>query len=280
MIKEKPSLCIYHGNCPDGFGAAYAVWKKYPHIEFIPSFHGMEKPNCAGHDIVIVDFSFKLDIMLEIIDEAKSVTILDHHKTAEAYIQPLIDEGKVQGIFDMQKSGARLSWEWFHSSDVPMLLKHIEDGDIWRFELDETREVNLALSSYEYDFNLWDSFMSDKAVANLKNDGRAFKRLHFKNINELLEITKFITTIKGYKSWCANLPPMMISDACHLLCKTPMPDGEMPDLGMAFYIMSDGSYKVSLRSEGDFDVSDIAKEYGGGGHKNAASFKVKSLTDL
>jgi len=25
----KPELCIYHGNCADGFGAALAVWLKY-----------------------------------------------------------------------------------------------------------------------------------------------------------------------------------------------------------------------------------------------------------
>ncbi len=36
--------------------------------------------------------------------------------------------------------------------------------------------------------------------------------------------------------------------------------------------LPDGRFRISLRSKGDIDVSRIAREHGGGGHKNAAAF--------
>jgi len=41
----------------------------------------------------------------------------------------------------------------------------------------------------------------------------------------------------------------------------------------------DGEYRVSLRSKGDIDIGAVAKEYGGGGHKNAAGCTVRGNID-
>lgn len=41
----------------------------------------------------------------------------------------------------------------------------------------------------------------------------------------------------------------------------------------------DGKFQFSLRSRGDIDVSEIAKKFGGGGHKNAAGFQLKTLPE-
>ena len=38
--------------------------------------------------------------------------------------------------------------------------------------------------------------------------------------------------------------------------------------------LSDGEWKVSLRSKGKVNVAEIAEMFGGGGHKNAAGFKI------
>jgi phosphoesterase RecJ-like protein len=44
---------------------------------------------------------------------------------------------------------------------------------------------------------------------------------------------------------------------------------------VVFFKQSEGdSYRVSLRSKGDVDISAVAKEFGGGGHKNAAGCSV------
>lgn len=46
--------------------------------------------------------------------------------------------------------------------------------------------------------------------------------------------------------------------------------------GATYYSTKDGSLKWSLRSTGNYDVSAIAKDFGGGGHKNAAGFTLVS----
>jgi len=43
-------------------------------------------------------------------------------------------------------------------------------------------------------------------------------------------------------------------------------------LGIFFQILNEKKVFISLRSQGDLDVSEIAKRHGGGGHKNAAAF--------
>src|SRR5690606_19050130 len=51
------------------------------------------------------------------------------------------------------------------------------------------------------------------------------------------------------------------------------------DIDMAgMYYQKDGNTYWSLRSIGDFDVSKVAKDLGGGGHKNAAGFIVPANT--
>ena len=37
----------------------------------------------------------------------------------------------------------------------------------------------------------------------------------------------------------------------------------------------DDEYRVSLRSKGEIDIGAVAKEFGGGGHKNAAGCTVR-----
>lgn len=86
----KPTLCIYHANCADGFGAALAVWLRFADSrpEFVPAAYGETPPNCTGHDVLLVDFSYKLPVLEQIIDQAKSVTILDHHKPLKQTFSP------------------------------------------------------------------------------------------------------------------------------------------------------------------------------------------------
>jgi nanoRNase/pAp phosphatase (c-di-AMP/oligoRNAs hydrolase) len=45
-----------------------------------------------------------------------------------------------------------------------------------------------------------------------------------------------------------------------------------------YYDAATGRANVSLRSIGDYDVSAIAKAFGGGGHKNAAGFNIDMTT--
>ena len=112
---KQKNLCIYHGNCPDGFGAAWAVRHALGDgVEFYKGIHEQSPPNVRGMDVLLVDFSYKKDVLENMLKTAVSITILDHHISAEKELADLLSSGKVNGLFDMNKSGAMLAWEWFN----------------------------------------------------------------------------------------------------------------------------------------------------------------------
>lgn len=269
----KPTMCIYHANCADGFGAALAVWMRFGNsVEFIPASYGENPPNCADHDVLLVDFSYKLPALEMILEQAKSVTILDHHKTAEADIQPLLDAERIHGEFDMDRSGAAMTWDWcFPDEDRPRLIEYIQDRDLWQFNLEGTREITAVLFSYDQDFDIWKGIMSaledDEVLGNVLHTGRALRRKHMKDVKQAIDATKRRMLICGYSVPVANVPYTYASDAGNI-----MSEGE---LFAACYFDTPDGRKFSLRSKDTgMDVSEIAKRFGGGGHARAAGFQV------
>lgn len=266
-----PTLCIYHGNCADGFGAAWAVRKRFGEtVAFFPGSHGKAPPDCTGHDVLLVDFSYKLPELQQVIEQARSVTILDHHKTAETDIQPLLDEGVLQGEFDLTRSGAAMAWDWcFPGEPRPRLIRHIQDRDLWQFEIPGTREIGAMLFTHEQDFVVWDGLAKaledDDSWQALFAIGDTLERKHAKDVKELVRATARTMVIGGELVPVANLPYMYSSDAGHL-----MSEGQP---FAASYFDTPRGRKFSLRSrETGRDVSEIAVAYGGGGHPRAAGF--------
>ena len=272
------TLCIYHGNCADGFGAAWAL--RYStgdggkDIDFHPGIYGEDPPDVTDKDVVMLDFSYKKDVVLKMTETAKSILIIDHHKTAKADLifnhQDLAegDYCPINVIFDMEKSGAMLSWEHFNKGKpVPALITHIQDRDLWKFELDFTREIQAAIFSYEYDFEVWDRLMSTD-VNELIKEGEAIERKHFKDIQELIKLAAYRTTIAGYDVPVLNAPYFYSSDVGHIL-------GVNEPFAACYYDHVEGRTYSLRSSEDGIDVSEIALLFGGGGHKHAAGFSIK-----
>lgn len=263
-------LCIYHANCLDGFGAAYAVWKKFPDAEFHAASYGETPPDVTGKEVYIVDFSYKQDVMRDIASQAASVTIYDHHKTAEADLTTLLQEGVLQGAFVGSLSGCVLTWLQVHgSTQPPVWMPYIQDRDLWKFELEGTKEICLALQSYPMAFGVWNAFDSPEAVRLLKSDGFAISRYYNKLVTDVINASTYTAEIGGHKVSYCNAPHFMASDIGNIL-------SEDRPFAATWYLAPDGDIVVSLRSrEGGWDVAEIAKQYGGGGHKHAAGFRSK-----
>lgn len=288
-------LCIFHGNCADGFGAAWAVRHALGEesVEFFAGFYGHEPPDVAGRDVVIVDFSYKRPALEKMAQAADTLLILDHHKTAAedlAGLPPPLDGPynpnamlhwqrqcnapcSLHALFDMERSGAGIAWDYFHQGKPrPLLIDHIEDRDLWRFALPMTREIQAAVFSYPYDFKRWDDLIRQaegNGGAFLAAEGRAIERKHHKDIAELVSVTKRRMVIGGVSVPVANLPYTLTSDAGNL-----MAEGE--PFAACFWLTPEGAV-FSLRSREDgADVSEIAKSYGGGGHKHASGFLVSA----
>lgn len=266
-----PTLCIYHAHCADGFGAAWAVWRRYGgDLAFHAGAHGTAPPDCRGHDVLIVDFSYKLPGMEQIIAEANTVTILDHHKTAQADIQPLLDSGAIAGEFDMTRSGAAMAWDWcFPGEPRPRLIGHIQDRDLWQFELTGTRQIGAVLFTYEQDFEVWSDIArtleTEAGWQTLYTTGLTLERKHQIDLKQLVEVCARTMVIAGERVPVANLPYMYASDAGNLMAQ-----GQ--PFAASYYDTANGR-KFSLRSrDSGRDVSEIARHYGGGGHARAAGF--------
>lgn len=262
-------ICIYHGNCADGFGAAW-VFKRYSgqEFDFYPGVYQDAPPDVAGRGVYLVDFSYKRAVVEQMLEQANRVTLIDHHKTALDDLKPLIESNVIESHVSLNHSGAVLAWEWIHGDtlNMPQLLRHIEDRDLWRFTLERTREIQANVFSYPYDFEVWDELMKSDPQK-LADEGAAIERKHFKDIAELVKVVTREFTIGGYPVPVANLPYTLTSDAGHALAKGK------PFAG-CYWDTPDGRV-FSLRSTDEgLDVSEIAKQYGGGGHRNASGFRV------
>lgn len=266
----KKPLCIYHGNCADGFGAAW-VFKRYADRDhdFHAGVYQNPPPDCAGRDVYLVDFSYKRPVVEEILKVATRVVLIDHHKTAIEDLAPLIEDKRIEALTDLNHSGAMLAWKWFHGNNedgMPQLLRHIEDRDLWRFVLAGTREIQANVFSYPYDFEVWDELM-EADVKELEQQGLAIERKHHKDVAELVKVCQRRMLIGGHDVPVASLPYTLVSDAAHMMAY-----GE--PFAACYWDTPDGR-NFGLRStDGGLDVGEIAKQYGGGGHVHAAGFKV------
>ncbi len=257
---------LYHAQCPDGFGAAYSIWKKEKHnnIVYIAVQHSFPVPNMDNDSIVwLVDFCYSHEIMAELATKMKEILILDHHKSAVENMNNF-DYQKytnVKAIFDIDKSGAVLTWEYVHQTEPPLLLQYIQDKDLWHFKLPSSKEFSAALRAYNMDFGLWDKFV----VEDLIKEGNVLVKYQNQIIDKLCKNAR-LTKVAGYEVMVVN-SAVLQSEIGNLLCK------QHPQIAFSVvYFDVANQRNFSLRSIGDFDVSKIAMKYNGGGHKNAAGF--------
>ena len=264
-------LCIYHGNCADGFGAAW-VFKRYSNrdFDFHPGTYQDAPPDVTGRDVYLVDFSYKRAIVEAMLDRAKTIVLIDHHKTAINDLTPLIEANRIESLVSLEHSGAVLAWKYLSvpNTTMPQLLHHIEDRDLWRFALARTREIQANVFSYPYDFEVWDELMKADPQT-LAEQGAAIERKHHKDVAELVKVCRREMTIGGIVVPVASLPYTLTSDAGHLMATE-----HASKIGVCYWDTPEGRV-FSLRSTDDGpDVSEIAKQYGGGGHAHASGFRV------
>lgn len=268
-------IVIYHANCADGFGAAWAARRILPpDTEYVAANYGNALPDVTGKNVHVLDFSYPLDVMQQIATSCVSLTWLDHHKTAEVIATEFVSWAKEQGlyekctvIFDQQRSGAGLAWDFYTSNQPrPWMIDLIEDRDLWKFSRVETKPFSLALRSVPMDFKQWDTVSS--STAKYIERGDAMQVYYDQQLKTALSATQHKVKLFDGKGvgLAANLPAMFASEAGNIMAK------ESGTFGLSYYLTCDGVYACSLRSIGDYDVSEIAKHFGGGGHKNAAGF--------
>ncbi|MBX2866550.1 hypothetical protein KTR10_01140 [Candidatus Kaiserbacteria bacterium] len=279
METYKDIVVIYHAECRDGFGAAYAAWKKFGDTaSYIPRRTQTEVPEgLIDKEIYIVDYSYDKETLRKLVDENTSVVVIDHHESARSAV-----ESFPQNVFDNDHSGAVLTWQYFHpDTPVPEMLLYVEDHDLWRFALPEHREFNIALGEYERTFTVWDelneSLKEENARINFIAKGSLLAKFEDKLVARIMEYKERVL-FEGHEVWAINASRTYRSILGNQLAELNESEGGTA-LGIVYYRYG-GRVHISLRSIGDVDVASIAGKYGGGGHKNAASIKVDSFEEL
>ncbi len=305
-------ICIYHGNCADGFTAAWAVWLTLTPlggVELYPGVYGEDPPDVTGRDVIMVDFSYKRPVIEAMASTCRTMLILDHHKTAEAdlagfplpvglgptgpspadwgvvdvvsgyYPDVMADWARICGapsavhaIFDMNRSGAQIAWDFFQGAP---------------------HGLRSALVDYVADRDLWrfDLPRSREISAWLYSQPfdmevwtlcGAELHLHF---DQVADQGRAILRQhdKNVQSLIRNTRREMVIGG-HRVPVANVPHFMASDAGgllaqdqpfSATYYDRPGARVFSLRSrEGGIDVSEIAASYGGGGHRQAAGFQA------
>jgi oligoribonuclease NrnB/cAMP/cGMP phosphodiesterase (DHH superfamily) len=263
-------LVLYHANCTDGMGAAWAAWKLLGNkAEYIPCYHGNSPPDVSGRNVAIVDFSFSNEVTKQMIAAANSLIILDHHKSA------LFELHDIQNaVFDMNRSGAILSWNFFHpGKEAPKFMNYIEDADLWKWELPYSKEFTAAFSMIPFDFEEFEKFEDDSVFDDAIKRGSyilAYSKTVIKKMADLASRKKLL----GLDALVVNSSHFMSEIGARLSSEC--------DVAVIWYLdHQQNKLKVSLRSFHDHvDSSEIAKNFGGGGHKKAAGFTLDSNINI
>jgi hypothetical protein len=255
---------IYHADCTDGFGAAYAAWKLLGNrAEYHACKHGTPPPDVADKIVVILDFSYSNKITKEMIKAAAGLIVIDHHKSAVVELHDITNTH-----FDMNHSGARLAWDFFHpGKEAPKFIDYIEDRDLWKWELAYSKEFSAAFDMVPFEFEEFEKFEDDSVFDDSVKRGSyilAYSKTVVKKVCDKAVHRKY----EGMDVMVVNSGHWMSEIGARL----------SPDCDFAviwFYDHKDRIIKVSLRAFHDhIDVSEIAKTYAGGGHRKAAGFTL------
>lgn len=295
-------IVYYHDNCTDGFAAAFAVYKMFgngPDVKYVPCNYGEAPPDPADYAdkrVIIADFSFPLEVMTSMMKLAKHFTWLDHHKTAfEAYgvAGDRLYEShsdKVDIVLDPTRSGALIAFDWFFDKETAnkafKLVYNINDRDLWHFKLRDTKEVHEALQLIRpWSFEQWDQlnqsfFEDDDNYQNFINTGRTALKVQNNHVTSASKHpVKCSITFTDNDCNVLTAEGLAVNSTVHMseigneLCK------QSGTYGLIYVIDQQNRARCNIRSTGDYDVSIIAKNFGGGGHRNASGFSV-SISQL
>ncbi len=283
----------YHANCSDGLAAAAVVAQyldswifRYP--KFVPIAYGSPLPAEileGGDRILFVDFCPEPEQIKQIAFLFTDWFVIDHHKSREW----VVDKYPNNCVFDMDKCGATLAWEWLYDgSDNPTVFGHrvlpswvldyVQDRDLWQWRLPSSREVSAALRDWEPNVETWQRNMFEAPIpsAELVSTGRIILRQ--------VERYAKARAQKCYPGVIAGMPVLLCNATQHM-SEVAEQILESNPLGVAAVFWQDGREQLqfSFRSRpgGKWTALAVASALGGGGHEHAAGAKTTpGLLDL
>ncbi len=268
----KSIVILYHADCSDGLGAAWAAWKKFgASATYIPvANQASPPPGLKNKEVYLVDYCFPKAITKKLIAMNKRVTAIDHHVSNKEAVflthKPL---------FALHHSGSILAWKYFHpGKTAPLYLRYVEDADLWKLKMPHAKAFVASRPFLPQYIKTASSFIKSFERTNFRKkffaDGELLLKYQRALIYEILQ-NKELVIFRGKRALAVNSPVFTDDLASIMYAEKPM---------AIVWHQKRNSKKVSLRSDGSVDVSKIAAHFGGGGHKRASAFKIKASAKL
>lgn len=258
-----PTHVLYHDD-NDGFGAAWAIHRRFQDldIEYIPVNYGQPVPALPeSASVAIVDFSYPRNVLMDLVENVEDLLVIDHHKTAAEALR-----GLQFCVFDMEAAGCELAWRHFHPGKVcPELIRYVADRDLYRNQLLDTAEINAALSSRPRTFEEWDAIHAT-GLSGFAAVGRGILGI-ISQLVDRVTAEAHAGEIDGEPMMVANCPVLQTE-----ITKRLLDDYPGCRVAACWFERGDGKLVWRLSSDGDVDVSLLAKKRGGGGHRGAAGY--------
>jgi hypothetical protein len=268
----KDIVVIYHKNCPDGFAAAWAAWKKFGDAAtYVSASYSDSIPEGVdGKEVYVVDFSYDAVRLADLESKARRLVVIDHHKGGEAHVKDVKEH-----VFDLEHSGAYLAWQYFHPGvKVPDFIEYLSDGDINIYTRPDAHPICTYICSTQKTFESFDLVYKEMEDETKRKDviekGHLLTRYKDFMLEPALNSIHFID-LAGTILPAVNcvFPMDEKSDLIHRMYDL------YPPVAMT-YRYDEGEWKCSLRSNGDFDCTVLAGKFGGSGHKGSSGFAIKA----
>ena len=264
---------LYHDDA-DGYASALSAYLPLGNdATYIAVQYGQDFPvkDLRDHDTVyILDFSYSKEILEDIHNKVKQLVVIDHHETAMRQLDHL-----PYAIFDMSKSGARLSWEYFHPSlEVPEVILLVEDRDLWKFTLEDTKafDAGMRATGKYTDIHFWAVVYVDTVLRNkIIEDGRLLVR------DLESRIKSFVKNPSKYRVVDIDGHRVVVYNATDNISELGNAFNTTLDIdySISYFFTNKGELVLSYRGvKGRVHVGDICQKLGGGGHAAAAGVKL------
>lgn len=279
-LLARPTV-VYHADCSDGYGAA---WAAHQHLgddaDYVACAYGqLPDPTLVqGRPLYIVDFSFPRDVLIGLATMAQFVVVLDHHKSAKEDLESLVGTvGNLSIQFDMLRSGAMMTWDYFFPEvDPPRMIAYIQDRDLWSKELPGCDDVAAGIASYAFNMSNypWNTDGGRAVIDDLAIGGANIRRyavMHASRIALNATILNLPMDDGAHEIPHCNCPKIWASDVAGYLAQY---------FPFAVVYWDEGTSRCfSARSVAPHgtDVSAIARTMGGGGHRHAAGWEIQNF---
>jgi hypothetical protein len=212
-----------------------------------------------------VDLSYPKEVLLELEKNNKRFVIIDHHFSAEEAVRSVKEH-----IFALDHAASYLCWQYFVGTEVPELINILEIIDIAKDKEGNKVDAITYILSKPYEFSVYEQLLEDfsteDGIKKLSVIGKAQHDYLMLLVDAIIDDPDFVE-FEGYIVPCVNLN-LPINEKSILLARLY---AKYPPFAMS-YRFDNGQVKVSLRGNGEVDLTKLAGKYGGGGHKSSSGF--------